>query len=242
MAPLTRIEKEYHALAQEDPVASDDEYLREEVRKTSRNQCIRITIYLVIEALVFISVFFIYERYQAIPRDKPSFTERYFRLQDYNQTVHFTENVELMRKSSNSTKFWMDLQATSGIVSVPTEWALGLGFSPSRQSPETPGHSIYQLDMYHSLHCLYHIRNRLMSKLPLDVWPRDDVHSLHCVDFLRQQILCHGDTTLQGTDDFLHFAKNPGHLCRDTQAIRTWVEERNWAGHGKWIEDKYGVV
>ncbi|KAH8658129.1 hypothetical protein BX600DRAFT_439298 [Xylariales sp. PMI_506] len=163
-------------------------------------------------------------------------------LQDYNQTVHFSENIAEMRKSENSTKFWNDLEATSGIVAVPTEWALSLGFAPSLASPEIDGHSIYQVDMYHSLHCLYHVRNRLISKLPLDAWPRDDVHSLHCIDFLRQQVLCHGDVTLQGTDDFLHFSKNPGHSCRDTNAIRGWVEERNWAGHAKWIENMYGVV
>ncbi|KAF7538385.1 hypothetical protein G7054_g2960 [Neopestalotiopsis clavispora] len=240
--PFAGVEKNYQVLAQEDPGTSNGSGFRKQARTTPRTQCIRTAIYLIIEALILITVFFIYNRCLAVRRRSPDFTERYFRLQDYNQTVHFTENVNLMRKSPESSKFWSDLQATSGIISVPTEWALGLGFSPSRESPETPGHSIYQLDMYHSLHCLHHIRNRLISKLPLEAWPRDDVHSLHCIDFLRQQVLCHADTTLQGTDDFLHFAKNPGHQCRDTQAIRTWVEERNWAGHAKWIEETYGVV
>jgi hypothetical protein len=33
-------------------------------------------------------------------------------LQEYNQTVTFTENIEFMRQSAESTKFWTDLQAS----------------------------------------------------------------------------------------------------------------------------------
>ena len=52
----------------------------------------------------------------------------------------------------------MEINLTSqkgdGVVSVPTEWATRLDLAPSLPSPDNPDHSIYQVDLFHSLHCL----------------------------------------------------------------------------------------
>jgi len=198
-------------------------------------------LYMLLEAFVLISMFVLYNEWNVGRSSHVDRLQTYLALENYNKTTFFTENIDLMEKSDKADRFWSRIQATDGIVSVPTDWALELGFAPSRQSPENPEYSIYQVDVFHSLHCLHHIRNRLVSKLPLDVWPRDDVHSLHCVNFLRQQATCHGDITLQGTDDFLHFSKNNGHKCRDNDALVDWVSGWDWRGHRKWISDKYGL-
>lgn len=149
------------------------------------------------------------------------------------------------RFGSHRLGSWARLRAVSSVARKP--WVQHL---PSRRLPlialsgeskaqsSLPWTRNFKMELTGVQH---HIRNRLVSKLPLDIWPRDDVHSLHCVNFLRQQATCHGDITLQGTDDFLHFSKNNGHKCRDNDALVDWVSGWDWRGHRKWISDKYGL-
>ena len=47
-----------------------------------------------------------------------------------------------------------DCNLADGVVSVPTQWALDLGLTTSLANPDQPDQSVYQVDMYHSLHCL----------------------------------------------------------------------------------------
>ncbi|KAF1971707.1 hypothetical protein BU23DRAFT_555875 [Bimuria novae-zelandiae CBS 107.79] len=70
--------------------------------------------------------------------------------------------------------------------------------------------------------------------------PRDDKHTLHCINYIRQQIMCHSDTTLGGTDD-VHYSLNKGHQCRDYEAVVRWTKNHEWTGHEKWIEKMYGL-
>jgi len=125
--------------------------------------------------------------------------------------------------------------------------------------------SIYQIDAFHSLHCLvfsphfpsdfvsfqsqsinpckflqYRIRNRLISELPIAEWPRDDEHTLHCLDYIREQLMCHGDVLLEGTDDYISFKKNHGHQCRDFDAIQGWALAHNWPGHREFLATVVG--
>lgn len=74
--PFARVDKNYQVLAQEDPVTSDGSGFRNQARMTPRTQCIRTAIYLVIEAMILITVFFIYDRGRAVRRRSPDFTER----------------------------------------------------------------------------------------------------------------------------------------------------------------------
>ncbi|KAH8886661.1 hypothetical protein GQ53DRAFT_657886 [Thozetella sp. PMI_491] len=168
-------------------------------------------------------------------------------LNTYNMTKIFTENAELMIDSPAAERFWDDVLNNHGIVSVPTSWALSLGFSPTLPHPDVEGYSVYQVDVFHSLHCLDRIRNQLVSNKSQDLWPfgdipdpdKPDIHTLHCINFLRQQLTCHADIMLQGTDDFLHYAKNSGHQCRDYDAIMNWVNKHNWIGHHSWLTYHY---
>lgn len=107
----------------------------------------------------------------------------------------------------------------SGVVSVPHTWAQQQGLPPSEPHPERPDHGVYQIDLWHSLHCLYRIRNRIASHVPIDEVPRDDGHTLHCIDYIRQQLMCHADTTLQ---EALSNRKT-ANQCKDFNVIQDWV-------------------
>lgn len=58
----------------------------------------------------------------------------------------------------------------------------------------------------------------------------DDIHIFHCFDYLRQAVMCHGDTALEGADEYgvaegtdvmSHGTYGIGttHLCKDWDAL-----------------------
>ena len=154
-----------------------------------------------------------------------------FDLAAHNTTKHFLGNVSLVLPSPMADGFWdriqrsklfltvnraslIDIFLADGIVTVPTEWALQ-HFMASAPSPDNPDHSIYQVDVFHSIHCLvcplrshlhtltsgqYRIRNRIISNVSHPD-PSSDTHTLHVVDYLREQLMCHGNMTFQATKE-----------------------------------------
>lgn len=68
--------------------------------------------------------------------------------------------------------------------------------------------SVYDISLFHQLHCLKHIRNHYyLSKASLTsnntdaiqtmlLRPQED-HVHHCFDYLRQGLMCAGDLTLE---------------------------------------------
>lgn len=148
--------------------------------------------------------------------------------------------------------------SADGVVAIDKEWALQNGFSPSYTHPEDPTKSIYQIDMFHSVHCVvrlpcippwsqsllihfqYRLRNLLTSQLSLEEWPRNDEHTLHCLDYIREQLMCNADLTLEATDDLILFKINKGHVCRNSDAIMDWAISHHWDGHRKYLIDTVG--
>lgn len=112
-------------------------------------------------------------------------------------------------------------------MSIPHTWAQQHGLPPSDPHPEQPDHGLYQIDLWHSLHCLFRIRNRITSHVPIDEHPRDDAHTLHCLDYIRQQLMCQADTTLQEALSNRKVANQ----CRDFGAIQGWVRDHGWPGY-----------
>jgi len=163
--------------------------------------------------------------------------DNYLTLSQYNVTKHFLGNVSLAMSSPSADEYWDMIQKTDGIVSVPTEWALN-HYPSSQPQPDMPDQSIYQVDVFHSIHCLYRIRNRLLANIAV---PNDDVHTLHCVDYLREQVMCHSDITLQATQDYIVYDTNIGHECRDHQALAKWVERYQWKEHKDYVSNHTGL-
>jgi len=91
-------------------------------------------------------------------------------LAEYNTTKYFSGNISLATHSAMADEFWDRIQSgnssfvviltslieiylAGGVVSVDTDWALR-HFKPSTRSPDNSEQSIYQVDVFHSIHCL----------------------------------------------------------------------------------------
>jgi len=87
------------------------------------------------------------------------------------------------------------------------------------------------LDVFHTLHCLDHIRQKFYP----DYYPQTSIHGQkhheHCINHLRQMVMCYADATPIPTRFFKGIGHNyvdgdRMHTCRDFGAIRKWTSER----------------
>lgn len=76
------------------------------------------------------------------------------RLGSYNTTMVFQNNSNLLLDSDEAANYWRNLLGSGGVVSLDTEWAHQQGLRPSAMSPTDSSQSIYQVDVFHALHCL----------------------------------------------------------------------------------------
>lgn len=114
---------------------------------------------------------------------------------------------------------------------------------------------VYQLDIYHSLHCLvwhppapdgekadsmmqYKIRKRLLGN---ETHPHDG-HSLHCLNYLWQSLKCNADIMLGTTDNLDDYGLSGIHMCKDYDAIEQWVERHVWKGFWDWTANPENLV
>ncbi|KUJ15245.1 uncharacterized protein LY89DRAFT_735374 [Mollisia scopiformis] len=165
----------------------------------------------------------------------------YFDLMKFDTVKDFYGDSSLMSRTAESDALFAHIQKTDGVVAIDTEWALKHNLSPSRLHPEDPTKSIYQIDMFHSMHCVYRLRNMLTSKLSLEAWPRNDDHTLHCLDYIREQLMCSPDLLLQGTVNLIHFNISKGHTCRNSEMITDWAKSHHWEGHRQFLIDTVGI-
>lgn len=77
-----------------------------------------------------------------------------FNLNEYNSTIFFKNSSHLLRDSREADLYWQDLLLSGGVVSLDTSWAKANGLRKSATSPSDDSQSIYQVDVYHALHCL----------------------------------------------------------------------------------------
>ncbi|KAK5701749.1 hypothetical protein LTR97_004567 [Elasticomyces elasticus] len=93
-----------------------------------------------------------------------------------------------------------------GFILLPNSTAQGIYDLPLGQS--TSRGQIYDISVFHQLHCLANIRRHLFAmKTALDevdqhelsahaLQPHDD-HVYHCLDYIRQALMCAGDMTIE---------------------------------------------
>ncbi|KIN09168.1 hypothetical protein OIDMADRAFT_48993 [Oidiodendron maius Zn] len=86
-------------------------------------------------------------------------------------------------------------------------------------------------DMFHTLHCLDHIRQAFYPDIYHQTPIHGQMHRDHCIDHLRQMVMCYGDITPIPTMYFEGIKKNyidsnRRHTCRNFQQIRDYVWER----------------
>lgn len=71
-----------------------------------------------------------------------------------------------------------------GVVAIDTEWAVRNNFAPSTPHPEDPTKSIYQIDMFHSIHCVVGFKDlRKLACLSHFVTIVSDQESSHIESF-----------------------------------------------------------
>lgn len=75
-------------------------------------------------------------------------------LNDYNSTLFFKNSSHLLKDSREADLYWQDLLLSGGVVSLDKTWAKANGLRKSATSPSDDSQSIYQVDVYHALHCL----------------------------------------------------------------------------------------
>lgn len=157
----------------------------------------------------------------------------------HNTTSTFTVNktdLHLALNTNEANIYWLNITRDhrNGLISLPLSLTKPLGLQGSGLKT-APDESVFQVDMFHQLHCLERIRSDLISaKWLYQLNPnRTDEdpssrHTLHCVDYLRQAVMCTGDLTLVSTGVDLEFDYSPPRKCRDFGAVGGWVRERMW--------------
>ncbi|KAL0944520.1 uncharacterized protein CTRU02_202407 [Colletotrichum truncatum] len=165
----------------------------------------------------------------------------YLALKKYSSIKSPYNIVDAADASPEADEFGTNLKNDDGIVAVDSQWARQRNLPHTVSHPHKPDLQVYQLNVFHSLHCLYRIRNRLISKIPLEKWPRNDIHTMHCVDHLRNDLMCNIDVSLSGSAGFVSFNVH-GHdrQCRDMTAVQKWALEHSWPGYKSFLEDVVG--
>ncbi|MCJ1312590.1 hypothetical protein MMC25_006264 [Agyrium rufum] len=162
-------------------------------------------------------------------------------LHNYNTTKKFSTHLEFVYDSKLADTFWDQIQPNSGLLSLNTRWAAQQSLPTSAPNPYSSEESIYQVDVYHSLHCLAlknKIRKSIVSEEESRQDPKHDKHILHCIDYIRQALICNGDLLLGTTQDYQDYGLNDAHTCRDYGALMTWVKAHEWKGFHEWAYGK----
>lgn len=158
---------------------------------------------------------------------------------EYNTTSIFSvdkSDLGLVLHTERANKYWKDITVgyNNGLVSIPNTQTLSFNIPPSNLTT-IEGESVYQVDVFHQIHCLERIRSDLLSApflYQLNPNRTDEEphfrHIMHCVDYLRQAIMCTGDLTLVSSGSDLEFEKGPERQCRDFHAIGDWVRRWRW--------------
>ncbi|KAK5740509.1 hypothetical protein LTR17_004546 [Elasticomyces elasticus] len=129
-----------------------------------------------------------------------------------------------------------------GFILLPNSTAQGAYDLPLGQC--TSRGQIYDISVFHQLHCLANIRRHLSAmKTALDeadqhesnvhaLQPHDD-HVYHCFDYIRQALMCAGDMTIEWprteTDGSRFAVDGWGitHECRDWSAIMEFMKQNS---------------
>ncbi|KAF2430725.1 hypothetical protein EJ08DRAFT_218989 [Tothia fuscella] len=156
-----------------------------------------------------------------------------------NITRTFTvdkSDLHLVLDTDAANYYWLNItrDLRNGLVSLPNTLTNPLGLAPSTQKT-AEGESVYQLDVFHQLHCLQRIRSDILASPYLSILNPNRTssdpytrHTLHCIDYLRQAVMCNSDVTLVSTGADLEFDHSPPRQCRDFDAVGEWVLGRKW--------------
>jgi len=151
-----------------------------------------------------------------------------YEVRTFNTSL-FVKNTYNGYPNDQNNRAWAMLNSHQNIV-VSKEELIKL----NRTSVEIPGQGyLVTLGVFHELHCLNYIRQRLYPEIFNQT---EDVHTVrlhvaHCLDNLRQAIQCHGDTSVL-TYSWRPDYRNPWpdfqirHECRKIDKLMQWSDLR----------------
>ncbi|KIX09227.1 uncharacterized protein Z518_00306 [Rhinocladiella mackenziei CBS 650.93] len=137
--------------------------------------------------------------------------------------------------SNESDQLWSDLY-NFGLTRISMKEVVLLA---NRTVPiyGDPGHYIVTLDVFHQLHCLSMIRQRIWSTEETTPFGYvGDRHMDHCIESIRESLMCSSDISPRPygwSEEFGEVLPVNQFLrtCRDFDALRDWAMERqvrNW--------------
>jgi len=119
----------------------------------------------------------------------------------------------------------------SGSVLIPDYEKYPMLGKPIDDDPIHTG-PIFEASWTHALHCLYYTVDSYHQltisggqKFGFD-GERNDAHASHCFEYIRTQLLCMADMTLEGAPSVLGSKDGQGHMCRNMDEAKAWIEER----------------
>jgi len=188
----------------------------------------------VLVLLLGFAVFALFRR-----RNGLSIQNLYFDLTKYNVTRNGFGIQNAADASKAADQFWKSVTDSTGLVALDNRWTERMDLPPTVPHPHDPKLKLYQINSFHSLHCLYRIRNRLLSEIPLEVWPRNDIHTMHCIDHIREDLMCNADLSLRGSTNYVSFdtTTSAGDQCRDLDAVQRWAFQHRWSGFFEYMND-----
>ncbi|OAK99032.1 hypothetical protein IQ06DRAFT_357079 [Phaeosphaeriaceae sp. SRC1lsM3a] len=147
--------------------------------------------------------------------------------------------------NEKNNKLWTDSFNLFGISKITMEEARPL---KNRTVPmDDEGHYIVTLDVFHQLHCLNKLREKIYWNVTNYGEPEHShlnvVHIDHCIDQLRQSLMCTVDVTpipYEWYPKYGAYMPSTGimHTCRNFEAVQNWAKKRP---AGVWDTKKYRV-
>ncbi|KAK1070475.1 hypothetical protein LTR12_008738 [Friedmanniomyces endolithicus] len=154
------------------------------------------------------------------------------------------------RSSPSRDEAWSSLTPPGdGFILLPNATAQGTYNLPLGKS--TSHGQVYDISLFHQLHCLANIRAHLLTlQAAMDRENRDEIYDLllkpqeghvwHCFDYIRQALMCAGDMTVEWPrteEDGRRFAVDGWgvtHECKDWDAIMAFMKEKSVANKDVW--------
>ncbi|MCJ1360351.1 MAG: hypothetical protein MMC33_010356 [Icmadophila ericetorum] len=87
------------------------------------------------------------------------------------------------------------------------------------------------LDVFHTLHCLDHLRQAFYPDYYPQTILHGKLHNVHCIDHIRQMVQCYADATPIPSRYYPGLGQNyidsdQVHTCRNFAELRAWTSER----------------
>jgi len=126
-----------------------------------------------------------------------------------------------------SDEAWESMNIDAGAVALTDEYVSKMGLPTSQRFPWDDTKGIYNLNAYHSLHCLKMLRTSLRESQQGREQSTPFEHQLHCVDALRQEVICNADDTPRYTGFQPLKSSGLGQFrqCRNWKDLEAWAAE-----------------